>query len=263
MVHEPHLAPAFVLVENGYDVWLGNNRGSVDSHAHVSLDIHSAEYWNFYQEEMARYDVPAFLDYIIDYTGVQNVTYIGHSEGTTQFFMGASILPDYYAERVNLSILMAPVANTHYLPAWYFRAMADNYDDVKESLETAHLYNFMPPSPDTDIMMEFLCGLPYLHDYCAKGLNWIHHDLDDDKAFATSLSYVPAGSGYRNILYYLQMMNSGRYAFYDYGEEENMLMYGQKEPKLIPIEDYRVPTALLCGDMDELADDKDVEWIHD
>jgi len=29
----------------------------------------------------------------------------------------------------------------------------------------------------------------------------------------------------------------------------------------VPIQDYRVPTVLLSGDMDELADPADVEWL--
>ena len=46
--HRPDVAPAFVLAEQGYDVWLGNNRGSKFSHAHLELDPHSREYWDFY-----------------------------------------------------------------------------------------------------------------------------------------------------------------------------------------------------------------------
>ena len=54
VAHYPEVAPAFVMANQGYDVWLGNNRGSQYSHAHVELDRHSHEYWNFYQEDMAR-----------------------------------------------------------------------------------------------------------------------------------------------------------------------------------------------------------------
>ena len=83
VAHRVDVAPAFVLANMGYDVWLGNNRGTLFSHAHQWLDIHSMEYWNFYQEEMALKDVPTFVDYILAETGQPNLTYIGHSEGTT------------------------------------------------------------------------------------------------------------------------------------------------------------------------------------
>ena len=35
IVNEPEKAPAFVLARNGYDVWLGNNRGNKYAKGHV------------------------------------------------------------------------------------------------------------------------------------------------------------------------------------------------------------------------------------
>lgn len=34
----PGLAPAFLLAEKGFDIWLGNARGTRHSRKHVSLD---------------------------------------------------------------------------------------------------------------------------------------------------------------------------------------------------------------------------------
>ena len=41
-------APAFMAVDNGYDVWLGNFRGNKYSRAHVNLDPSvDMEDWKF------------------------------------------------------------------------------------------------------------------------------------------------------------------------------------------------------------------------
>lgn len=38
--------PAFLLADAGYDVWLGNYRGSEYSEGHTYLNISQKEYWN-------------------------------------------------------------------------------------------------------------------------------------------------------------------------------------------------------------------------
>lgn len=103
---------AFMLAKAGYDVWLGNNRGNGYSDKHMTLTTDDKEFWDFYQQDMGEKDVPAFIDFILETTGLEQISYMGHSEGTTQMFLGASLKPDYYKEKVNLFIALAPVAST-------------------------------------------------------------------------------------------------------------------------------------------------------
>ena len=71
------------MVDRGYDVWITNSRGTVYSNKHVKYDIKSPQYWNFTFTEMAKYDVPANLHYILEHTEAEQVVYFGHSQGTT------------------------------------------------------------------------------------------------------------------------------------------------------------------------------------
>ena len=58
-------APAFVLARAGYDVWLGNQRGSTYSLGHLDLDhLKDKEYWEFSFQEMGEYDAPAQVDFV-------------------------------------------------------------------------------------------------------------------------------------------------------------------------------------------------------
>jgi len=41
-------ANAFILARAGYDVWMGNNRGSKYSNTHMTLSNKEKAYWDFY-----------------------------------------------------------------------------------------------------------------------------------------------------------------------------------------------------------------------
>jgi len=58
---------------------------------------------------MGTYDQPAQIDFITEKTGQKKITYIGHSEGTTQMFAGASLKPDYFKEKVEYFVALAPI----------------------------------------------------------------------------------------------------------------------------------------------------------
>lgn len=101
VINSADKAIAFQLSRAGYDVWLGNNRGNHFSQAHTTLDPKKEAFWEFDFEEMGLYDVPATVDFILKETEGKNkigkiAAYIGHSEGTTQFFIGSSLKPEYY-----------------------------------------------------------------------------------------------------------------------------------------------------------------------
>ena len=64
-MHHPNVAPAFQLVRAGYDVWLGNQRGTKHSMEHLTLDYRKdREYWLFSFTEMGEYDDPAMVDFV-------------------------------------------------------------------------------------------------------------------------------------------------------------------------------------------------------
>lgn len=71
----------FILADEGYDVWLANTRGNRYSRNHTILDSTTdSKYWDgAYDYEIARHDVPAFIEYAKNKSGVQSVSLVGHS----------------------------------------------------------------------------------------------------------------------------------------------------------------------------------------
>ena len=48
VMNTPETSPAFVTARAGYDVWMGNNRGTAPSLGHKDPAIKKKDYWNYY-----------------------------------------------------------------------------------------------------------------------------------------------------------------------------------------------------------------------
>lgn len=84
------------MVEEGFDVWLINCRGNKYSRKHTSLDPNfDSEFWRFSFHEIGVYDIPAVIDFILMTTGEEKLFHIGHSQGTTGFYVMLSEKPEY------------------------------------------------------------------------------------------------------------------------------------------------------------------------
>lgn len=71
---------AFFLADQGFDVWMANSRGNKFSKHHTYMDPEEdKDYWKFSFYEMGRYDQPALLEFILNKTGQEKLTYMGHS----------------------------------------------------------------------------------------------------------------------------------------------------------------------------------------
>ena len=76
-----HDSLANVAAQAGYDVWLGNNRGTLYSFHHDKLDPKkdAKEYFDYSFYELGKYDVPTMVDYIREQTGHETISYVAHS----------------------------------------------------------------------------------------------------------------------------------------------------------------------------------------
>ena len=80
------MPPQLELAHQGYDVWIGNNRGTKYSQRHQTYQATGAseqDYWDFSWADMA-YDDVANIAGIKSITGEDKITYLGYSQGTIQ-----------------------------------------------------------------------------------------------------------------------------------------------------------------------------------
>ena len=79
----------FLIFYLGYDVWMVNTRGNTYSKNHTTFDTCSdcPDFWSFGFHEGGTKDFPAIIDYVLETTGEQDLFYVGHSMGTTQYLV--------------------------------------------------------------------------------------------------------------------------------------------------------------------------------
>lgn len=77
---------------------------------------------NYSWHEMGVYDLPASIDYILSITKQRRLHYIGHSMGTTMFYVMASSRPQYNL-KIQLMISLSPVAYMGHIKSSIFRVL--------------------------------------------------------------------------------------------------------------------------------------------
>ena len=126
---------------------MNNSRGNRYSRHHAYLDpdndAHKATFWDYSFEEMAKYDQPALFKFVLERTGVQKVTYIGHSQGTTQMFCALSENLEFFKERMNLFVALAPVARVDSCSSGIIKKMKDN-EMVEKTLRKLKIFELFP-----------------------------------------------------------------------------------------------------------------------
>ncbi|XP_071558741.1 lipase 3-like [Temnothorax nylanderi] len=256
---------AYLLADNGYDVWLGNSRGTTNSKNHTILSIQNARFWDFSWHEMGMYDLPATIDYILYQTGQQQLFYIGFSQGTTQFWVLMSLRPEYN-KKIKLMSALAPVAYTGHIqgllrPASFFTNLFKGFYKFTgyfELFANTRLEKFVTYSLcREDIFTQPFCEL-LVHMIGGFSVN-----ETDYAHLADYLQFAPAGCSYKQLVHYaMGIQNPGHFRPYDYGMLKNLRFYKRFVPPDYPVEKITAPVILYNGLNDFLAHPNDVELLN-
>ncbi|KAM9134300.1 lipase member M-like [Pangshura tecta] len=245
----PNNSLGFILADAGYDVWIGNSRGNTWSRKHQNLSIDQEEFWDFSFHEMAMYDLPALIDFILQKTGQQNLYYIGYSQGCTIAFIAFSAMPQL-AQKIKIFFALAPaytltkskapLTQLIFLPTDLLRIV---FGKKEFCLLSARLKSLTAKA----------CGTALIDRLCIQTLFFILGGFNEKNLNVSRVDvYVakfPDYTSVKNIIHWGQLSKSGEFKYFDYGCK-NKDKYNQTTPPFYKVEDMTVPTALWNGGRD-------------
>jgi len=249
---ERERALPFELVERGYDVWLGNNRGNKYSKKSVHTAPTSSSFWNFSMDQFAFHDIPDSISYILETTHQPSLSYIGFSQGTAQAFATLSIHPTLN-DKVDVFIALAPAMS----PKGVASGTVDSF--VKASPDILYLaFGRKAILPSTTMWQSILyppifvrlidASLNFLFGWTAVNIT-PHQKL---AAYPHLYSYTST----KSVVHWFQIIRNGVFQMYDDEAPNPITANRSKYYKVakFPTKNIKTPIVLVYGGSDSLVD---------
>uniref|UniRef100_A0A8C8SBQ9 AB hydrolase-1 domain-containing protein n=1 Tax=Pelusios castaneus TaxID=367368 RepID=A0A8C8SBQ9_9SAUR len=240
----------FMLADAGYDVWIGNSRGTTWSQRHQNYSVDQEEFWDFSFHEMGKYDLPAMINFILQKTGQKQLYYVGYSQGCTMAFIAFSSMPQL-AQKVKMFFALAPAATLAYAKSPMVNILLVPEGPLKTMKKiAAKICNYKIPSK--------LCTSVFFYagGFNEKNLNLSRIDVYVD--------HFPDGTSIKNLLHWAQvelLKSFSILSFDSFSDLDFFFFVFQSVPPLYKIEDMTVPTAVWSGGEDWVADPEDIDML--
>lgn len=284
---------AFMLANNGYDVWLssvrgvdGNNRGFLGKRVALNtvnqdrnmvkknmtpgegdLLIHRIDhsYWSFTLDDQIAHEVPSQIDLVMKVTGSDRITLIGYSNTALTTFAMLSIRPDI-AAHVDTVIAIAPVVYYNKLDGWFKWLMEEFMQLIPKQIDYQLFLNDRVASFLRRVTIRACSNVRIRYTMCKLLINLL---FGQSAQFRSNLelpifNHLFRPTTWKCLAQHLQIVKSHRLAKFDYGATLNKRYYGTwlaPEYKLSQL-DPRVRVALVSGDKDCWANQATLDKVR-
>ncbi|TLS22365.1 uncharacterized protein PpBr36_09822 [Pyricularia pennisetigena] len=256
---------AFVLVDQGFDVWLknltrdvwqlGNNRGNKYSKKSINHSPTSTAFWNFSIDEFAFHDIPDSIAYILETTDEKSLSYIGFSQGTAQAFASLAVNPRLN-QQVNVFIALAPAMSPAGLSNRVVDALIKSSPSVlfllfgrRAILSSATMWETILYPPIfikvIDVAVSFLFG-------------WKTKNISTSQKLA-AYPHLYSFTSTKSVVHWFQIIRTKSFQMYDDDVQQPLsLSTSSKFTKVAkyPTRNIKTPIVLIYGGSDSLVDIK-------
>jgi lysosomal acid lipase/cholesteryl ester hydrolase len=260
VLNSPTESLAFILADQGFDVWIGNVRGTTWSHGHITLTPESAKFWDWSFDEHAKFDLTALVGYVYNATGNQ-IYYVGHSQGSMIALGAFTMAETGMTNMVKAAVLLSPIAYLQHTTSQLVKAAADYMlDKVAADLgfREFSLYNEVGST-----VVNWACAQDGVVCKDIVAATWGPDCCFNQTRYGYYLEWEPQPTSTKNMQHLAQMVRGSNFSMFDYGTYGNLKAYNQTTPPLYEL--GKIPTAfpmLLCsGGQDALADPQDVKRL--
>lgn len=243
----------FQLVDRGYDVWLGNNRGNKYSKKSTNFAPTDPQFWNFSIDQFAFHDIPDSIDYILSTTGQPSLSYIGFSQGTAQAFAALSVHPTLN-DKVDLFIALAPAMS----PKGVNSGLVDSL--VKASPDLLFLAFGRKSILSSTAMWQAILYPPIfvrVIDLCLSFLfGWTVKNISTHQKLA-AYPHLFSFSSTKTVVHWFQIIRNGTFQMYDDEMQSPLRITNDAKYYKVakfPTRNIKTPIVLVYGGRDNLVD---------
>ncbi|KAF3089714.1 cholesterol esterase, variant 2 [Orbilia oligospora] len=250
---QPEKCLPFVLAEQGYDVWLGNNRGNKYSKKCIYTNSQDTSFWNFSIDEFAMHDIPDSISYILLSTKVKSISYVGFSQGTAQAFAALSIHPSLN-EIIDVFVALAPAMS----PAGLYNSIVDAL--IKTSPDVIFLFFGRRSLLPSTMFWQSILYPPIFVAAIDKSLkflfNWSGKNMSLQQKLA-SYAHLYSFTSVKALVHWFQIIRNKKFQMYDDDVQSPIGWgYGRSyyKPAKFPTKNISAPVVLVYGGSDSLVD---------
>jgi pimeloyl-ACP methyl ester carboxylesterase len=257
-----------MLVNEGYDVWIGNNRGTLHSKEHMNpLEFKWSnpfnKYWDYSIDHMAGLDIPSMIDYICDRTAYDKIDYVGHSQGTAELFIQAMIDPEYINNHIRRYVALGAV--------FFVQNVSGLFEKLINKLRIPDIF-YAVGLKSIGLLPTLTPFFSWIAKYFPRFIEIIVTIITgytkrrnfDVARFPLLFLNEPGGSSTRNLLHWMQMMRGEEHTIskFDFGFAGNLEHYGYPQPpkyNVKALKSLKFPIYMFVGTKDAIVSSKDFE----